>query len=54
MAVSVMDHSSGMIFQEEGLRGNWQLNQDTSMVDLEVRVRVPVQVQISLLKCDNE
>ena len=34
---------------------NWQENQDCSMVerqarDLEVRVRIPVQVQIFLLK----
>ena len=34
---------------------NWQENQDSAMVerqarDLEVRVRVPVQVQIFLLK----
>ena len=41
--------NSVMLFQEEGLRVNWQLNQDSSMVerqarDLEVRVRVPVQV----------
>ena len=47
-----------MLFQEEGLRVNWQLNQDTSMVehqakDLEVRVLVPVQVQIFLLKFDD-
>ena len=37
---------------------NWQENQDSSMVerqarDLEVRVRVPVQVQIFLLKFNN-
>ena len=43
---------------EEGLRMNWQLNQDSSMVerqarDLEARVRVPVQVQFFLLKFDN-
>ena len=49
---------SGMLFQEEGVRVNWQMNKDSSMVerqarDLEVRVRVPVQVQIFLLKCDN-
>ena len=42
-------------FQEESLRVNWNKNQDTSMVerqarDLEVRVRIPVQVQIFLLK----
>ena len=46
-----------MIFQEEGLRVNWRLNQDSSMVerqarDLEGQVRVPVQVQIFLLKSD--
>ena len=34
---------------------NWQLNQDSSMLerqarDIEVRVRVPVKVQIFLLK----
>ena len=45
--------SSGMLFQGEGLGVNWQLKQDSSMVelqarDLEIRVRVPVQVQISL------
>ena len=39
------------VFQEEGLNMNWQLNQDSSMVeyqarDLEVRVQVLVQVQI--------
>ena len=50
--------SSGMLFQEESLRVNWQLNQDSSMVerqarDLEVQVRVPIQVQIFLLKCEN-
>ena len=50
--------SIGMLFQEEGLRVNWQLNQDSSMVqrqarDMEVRVRVPVQVPIFILKCDN-
>ena len=38
---------------------DWQENQDSSMVerqarDLEVRVRVPVQVQIFLLKFNNE
>ena len=47
-----------MLFQEEGLRVNWQLNQDSSMVerqarDLEVRVRVLVQVRIFFLKFDN-
>ena len=50
--------SNDMLFQEEGLRVNLQLNQDGSMVerkarDLEVRVRVPVQVKIFLLKFDN-
>ena len=38
---------------------NWQENQDSSMVerqarDLEVRVRIPVQVQIFLLKFNKE
>ena len=60
MADSVTDHTrleSCMLFQEEGLRVNWQLNQNNSMVecqarDLEVRIRVLVQVQIFLLKSD--
>ena len=48
-----------VIFEEEGLRVNWQLNQDSSMVGcqaryLEVRVQVLVQVQIFLLKFDKE
>ena len=47
-----------MLLQEERLRVNWQLNQDSSMVerqarDLVVRVRDPVQVQILLLKSEN-
>ena len=58
MAASVMDHVAlqwWQLFQEEGLKINWHENQDSSMVerqarDLEVRVRVPVQVQIFLLK----
>ena len=38
---------------------NWQENQDSSIVerqarDLEVRVRIPVQVQNFILKFDNE
>ena len=42
-------------FQEESLKVNWNKNQDSSMPecqtrDLEVRVRIPVQVQIFLLK----
>ena len=50
--------SSGMLFQEEGLRVNWELKQDGLMVerqarDLEIRFRVPVQVKIFLLKCNN-
>ena len=44
------------LFQEENLKMNWQENQDSTRVerqarDLEVRVRIPVQVQIFLLKC---
>ena len=47
------------LFQEENLKENWQENQDSSVVerqagDLEVRVRIPVQVQIFLLKFNNE
>ena len=47
--------SSGILFQEEGLRVNSRMNKDSLMVerqarDMGVRVRVPVQVQISLLK----
>ena len=52
MAASVMDNialQSWKLFQEEILKVNWQENQDSSMVehqarDLEVRVRVPVQI----------
>ena len=45
----------GQTFQEESLKVNWNKNQDSSMVerqtrDLEIRVRIPVQVQIFLLK----
>ena len=47
------------LFQEESLKVDWHENQDSSMVerqarDLEVRVWVPVQVQIFLLKNSNE
>ena len=43
------------LFQEESFKVGWHENQDGSMVerqarDLEVRVRVPVQVQIFFLK----
>ena len=43
------------IFQDESLRVDWNKNQDSSMVerqnrDQEVRVRIPVLVQIFLLK----
>ena len=56
MTASVKDHialRSWQLFQEESLKGNCQENQDSSIVerqtrDLEVRVRVPVQVQIFL------
>ena len=42
-------------FQLESLKVNWNKNQDSSMAerqarDLEVRVRIPVQAQIFLLK----
>ena len=42
-------------FQEESLKENWNKNQDSSMAerqtrDLEVRVRIPGQVQVFLLK----
>ena len=38
---------------------NWELNRDSSMVEHQarnqkVRVRVPVQVEIFLVKCDND
>ena len=38
---------------------NWEENQDSSMVqrqarDMEVRVRIPVNIQIFLLKFNNE
>ena len=44
-----------MLFEEESLKVNWQENEDSSKVerqarDLKVRVWVPVQVQIFLLK----
>ena len=46
------------LFQEESLKVGWHENQDSSMIerqarDLEVRVRVPFQVQIFLLKFNN-
>ena len=53
-----MDHialKSSQLFQEKSLKVNWQDNQDSSMIelqarDLDVRVRVPFQVPIFLLK----
>ena len=58
MAASVKDHialQSWQLVQEQSLKVNWQENQDSSMVerharDLEVQVRVPVQVQEQSLK----
>ena len=52
-----MDHTPckyWQLFQEENLKINWQENQYSSMVerqakDLEVQVRIPVQVQSFLL-----
>ena len=57
---SVMDHIALQLWQlfQESLKANWHDNQDSSMVerqvrDLEVRVRVPVQVRSFLLKFNN-
>ena len=49
---------SWQLFQEESLKVNWQENQDSLMVerqarDLEVRIRIPVQAQIFLLKLND-
>ena len=42
-----------MLFQKEGLGVNWELNQDSSMVEHQARdLEVRVQVQIFLLKSD--
>ena len=45
-----------MLFQE-GLRVNWQLNQDSSMIErqaIDLEVRIPVQFQMFFLKFDIE
>ena len=53
----ILKNAAWQLFQEESLRVGWHENQDSSMVerqdkDLEVRVRVPVHVQIFPLKCN--